>query len=66
MLLTEYNAKYQRKLDRRDARAEGLAEGTARANRLNTLLLEQNRIEDLAKAAQDSEYQEQLFKEFGL
>jgi predicted transposase YdaD len=27
VLLTEYNAKHQRKLDRRDARAEGRAEG---------------------------------------
>jgi predicted transposase YdaD len=27
VLLTEYNAKHQRKLDRRDARAEGHAEG---------------------------------------
>jgi flagellar biosynthesis/type III secretory pathway protein FliH len=29
VLLTEYNAKHQRKLDRRDAREEGLAEGRA-------------------------------------
>jgi predicted transposase YdaD len=29
VLLTEYNAKHQRKLDRRDARAEGRAEGHA-------------------------------------
>jgi hypothetical protein len=27
VLLTEYNAKHQRKLDRRDARAEGRTEG---------------------------------------
>jgi predicted transposase YdaD len=27
VLLTEYNAKHQRKLDRRDARAEGRLEG---------------------------------------
>jgi predicted transposase YdaD len=30
VLLTEYNAKHQRKLDRRDARAEGLNEGLSR------------------------------------
>jgi predicted transposase YdaD len=30
VLLTEYNAKHQRKLDRRDAREEGLAEGLAK------------------------------------
>jgi predicted transposase YdaD len=29
VLLTEYNAKHQRKLDRRDARAEGRIEGRA-------------------------------------
>ena len=82
VLLTEYNAKYQRKLDRRDARAEGVAEGKAigvaegkaigkaeereRMNRLTTLLLKQHRIEDLTRAAKDLEYQEKLFQEFGL
>jgi predicted transposase YdaD len=30
VLLTEYNARHQRKLDRRDARAEGLSEGLSR------------------------------------
>jgi predicted transposase YdaD len=29
VLLTEYNAKHQRKLDRRDARAEGRMQGRA-------------------------------------
>jgi nucleotide-binding universal stress UspA family protein len=40
VLLTEYNAKHQRKLDRRDARAEGRAEGITegRAESIERLL----------------------------
>ena len=53
-----------------DERAEGLAEGKQqtlkKVNKLNQLLAEQNRMNDIIKAANDSEYQEQLFKEFNL
>ena len=35
-------------------------------NRLTQLLAKQNRIDDLVKAANDADYQEQLFKEFHL
>ena len=53
-----------------DERAEGLAEGKQqtlkKVNKLNQLLAEQNRMDDIIKAANDSEYQEQLFKEFNL
>ena len=35
-------------------------------SQLILLLLKQNRNEDIAKAAADRDYQEQLFKEFNL
>lgn len=54
----------------RDERAEGRQEGQNmerdRMNHLIKLLSEQNRLEDIVKAANDSEYQEALFKEFNL
>lgn len=60
--------------ERKEARAEGWAEGLAegraegqsKANKLVQLLAQQNRMDDIIKAANDSEYQEQLFKEFHL
>lgn len=41
-------------------------EGIERANKLTCILLEQNRIDDLKRAAKDPAYQEQLFRGFGL
>ncbi len=52
--------------ERAEGLAEGLAEGRAKANKLVQLLAQQNRMDDIIKAANDSEYQEQLFKEFNL
>ena len=52
--------------ERKEALEEGRAEGRAKTNRLVQLLAEQNRMNDIIKAANDSEYQEQLFKEFNL
>lgn len=37
-----------------------------KANKLVQLLAQQNRMDDIIKAANDSEYQEQLFEEFHL
>ena len=75
MLLEEFDAeKYERSMKREgyeaghaDGHASGLQEGQKlmdRRNRLTILLLEQNRTEDLLRAAQDKEYQEKLFKEY--
>lgn len=50
----------------RDERAEGRKIERARMNRLIKILSEQNRLDDIVKAASDSEYQEALFKEFNL
>lgn len=70
MILTEYNEKKHLKNTREEGRQEGLQEGReetlVRLNQLNTRLIEANRIDDLAKAAKDRAYQEQLFQEFGL
>ena len=41
-------------------------EGQERVNQLILLLSKQNRMDDIVKAAADSEYQEKLFKEFSL
>ncbi|MBR1770476.1 MAG: hypothetical protein IJ747_00425 [Lachnospiraceae bacterium] len=40
--------------------------GTDKVNRLNALLLENNRMEDLKRAVVDVAFQRKLFREFGL
>ena len=44
----------------------GREEGEEKLNRLYTLLIGQNRIEDLKKAAEDKEYRRKMYCEFGL
>ena len=39
-------------------------EGKREVNRLNQLLAEQNRTDDIIRSAQDEEYQKKLFAEF--
>ncbi|MBQ8563684.1 MAG: hypothetical protein IJ443_07325 [Firmicutes bacterium] len=51
---------------RAEGLAEGLAEGQGRINRLNQLLKEAGRIDDLLRALDESDFQEQLLEEFGL
>jgi len=55
-----------RKEGREEGREEGRKEGEARVNRLIRLLARQDRTEDIVRAASDREWQEKLFKEFGL
>ncbi|MCM1143176.1 MAG: hypothetical protein NC318_12220, partial [Blautia sp.] len=57
--------KYERSL-RAEGFEEGVERGIERINQLNIILSEQNRTNDIIRAAQDPEYQEQLFREFGL
>ena len=45
---------------------KGKLKGQDRVNRLNRLLAEQNRTDDIIKAAGDEKYQDLLFKEFHL
>ena len=52
--------------ERMEGMQEGIQKGQERINQLNILLSEQNRSEDIIKAATDRDYQEQLFKEFNL
>ena len=51
-------------------RDEGFDEGQeytlARVNQLIRILSEQNRLDDITRAANDKVYQEKLFKEFGI
>lgn len=82
MLLEEFDVdKYERSLKAEGIEIgieqgiqQGIRQGTERGqqiererlNKLNCLLLEQNRIADLKRATQDVEYQEELFREFDL
>lgn len=45
---------------------EGVKEGLERVNRLNLILAQQNRTDDIIKAAGDIEWQKKLFEEFGI
>ena len=47
-----------------DMKEEGRREGKQEVNRLNQLLAEQNRTDDIIRSAQDEEYQKKLFAEF--
>ena len=47
-------------------RAEGVAMGAEKLGRLMSALKEAGRVDDAFKAAEDSSYREQLFKEFGI
>lgn len=49
-----------------EERENGLKEGERRVNALILKLLELGRNEDIRRSAIDSEYQQQLFEEFGL
>ena len=74
MILEEFDReKYERTIredgreeGREGGREEGRAEGIERANRLNQILIEQDRMEDLKRSVQDSKYQEALFEEFDI
>ena len=44
----------------------GREEGEEKLNRMNMLLIRENRMEDLKKAAEDKEYRRKLYCEFAL
>ena len=52
--------------DVQETRRLARQEGIERTNKLTLILLEQNRTDDLRRAAEDPAYQNQLFHEFGL
>ena len=66
MLLEEFDVdKYERTI-RMEGRIEGREEGIEQLSGLTTILLEQNRMQDLKRAMKDKKYRERLFREFGL
>ncbi len=62
MLLEEFDVdKFERTI-----KAEGREEGREEILELTRKLMEQNRMDDLKRLAEDSAYREKLFREFGL
>ena len=61
-------------IERKEGREEGIQigevrgikKGESRLLRLNELLLNNNRIDDLKRAVSDAEFREILYKEYGL
>ena len=78
MSIYEYDEEKHLRMEREDAKADGIAEGieigleqgtelgVQKINQLNLKLCELHRTEDMMKAMEDSEYQKKLLKEFGL
>ena len=70
MVWYEYSEEEYLKDEKEISREEGFKDGQnvgeAKFGRLNLLLLQQNRLEDLKQAAQDPESRQALYKEFGL
>ena len=66
----EYDEEKHMRQIKEESREEGRKEGEAytleRVNHLIRLLASQSRTEDIVRAASDREWQEKLFKEFGL
>ena len=62
MILSEYNEELHIKSEKKIS----YEEGQERVNLLIARLAEAGRTEDLIRSATDPEYQEQLFREFGL
>lgn len=62
MLLEEFDAdQYERTI-----RMEGVEQGIEQLSALTSILLEQNRQQDLKRALKDKKYLDKLFREFGL
>lgn len=66
MILSEYNEELHIRSEKKISFEEGSAQGQERVNLLIARLAEADRTEDLIRSATDPEYQEQLFREFGL
>ena len=58
--------KREQELEQRMKAAEQQAKAAERLNRLNALLLDADRIEDMKRAAKDPVYQQELLEEFGM
>ena len=66
MLLEEFDVdKYERTI-RMEGREEGIEQGIEQLSCLTSILLEQNRVQDLKRAMKDKKYRDKLFREFGI
>ena len=67
---TEIRSEFHRNTElayaRKEGREEGREEGEEKLNRLYLLLIKQNRMDDLQKAAEDKAFRQKLYQEFGL
>lgn len=59
MLLTEFDEEIYAKV----MKEEGREEGEGCINQLNTILIDQNRFEDLKRASRDRDFQKKLIRE---
>ena len=66
MSIYEYNEEKVMQALRKEAMEEGLEEGRKKVNELIKRLAAAERTDDILRAASEKEYQEQLFKEFGI
>ena len=66
MSIYEYDEEKHMRQTRAEGYEAGEAAGIGRLNRLNQLLAEQKRTDDIVKAASDPQYQKKLFEEFGM
>ena len=66
MSIYEYDEERHMRQTRAEGDEDGEAAGRLQINRLIVLLAEQNRMEDIIKAACDPEYQKELLEEFSL
>ena len=70
MILQEYDEQKHIENEKRwsyeDGREAGKKIGEKRVNTLTKYLIQANRTEDLLRCITDEEYQEQLFREFGI
>ena len=61
--IMEKIAREERSEGREEGRKEGRVEGVARINRLNSILIDLGRFDDMKRAAKDQAYQMQLILE---
>ena len=68
LAILDYNSDHRDAFEEGEAkgRDEGRKEGEERLGMLMSLLLKENRHDDVAKAAADAGFREKLFKEYGI
>lgn len=66
MILTEYDEKKHLRNVREEGRQEGREELDKQLNSLYAMLIDANRMDDVARAIKDKEFRDKLMKEFGL